>query len=190
MIHMLKSVGAAAGYGFWFAVRRAAPMLLWLMWLPLTWAVAADLFKTVATSLDPFTGFKVISVNVPNHCVGTNPIIHVTRFIKAPAPHGRYQSQFLPSGVGGPVCPHDGSPRTYKPQENILYAPRLYDYFGEAGQCWLTPGRSWQGELNWLFDRPWRLDAPISIKTNPFEVWPENDARCRAYEPHRNTGHQ
>ena len=60
MIYTIKSMGVAAGYSFWFAVRRALPLVVWLMWLPFAWTVASDIYKVIATYFDPFISFKVI----------------------------------------------------------------------------------------------------------------------------------
>lgn len=173
MIYTIKSMGVAA-VRFWFAVRRALPLVVWLMWLPFAWTVASDIYKVIATYFDPFISFKVISINVPNHCYGGNPSIHVTRFVKEPRDprqiiHGRYQSQFVPDAGGPPVCARDALPRTYKPQPQILWVPTLYEYMGESEQCRLPAGK-WRGQVVWSFDRPMRFDAVIPKATNVFEV--------------------
>lgn len=161
-----------------YAGRRALPLLRIALWLPAAIIIIGESIKTANSALHPFTGFTPISVNVPNHCSGENPVVHVTRFVRQ-SMRGRFHTQFeSASSAAPPRCAHDAQTRAYKPKPESFFATDMNDYFREGRACPLAPGR-WRGEITWTFERPWHLDAEVKITTNPFEVRSPADPRCR-----------
>lgn len=161
-----------------YAGRRLLPMLQWVMNIPVLLMVAALFCTHIMSVIDPFNGFRVYSVSVPNHCEGENPLIHVTRSSNAFI-EGAYNAEFLSgrNGRSAPMCSSGEIRFPYKPRDDFLVSRGLREYFNTPQSCTLPPG-VWRGSITWTFKPSWREESVVSIETFPFEVWPKSDARC------------
>jgi len=161
-----------------YASRRVLPLLQWSLNIPLFMVVASLLYTQIMTVVDPFTGFRVFSVSIPNHCEGENPSIHITRTSKAFI-NGEYTAEFLSgrSGRSAPRCSSGKVTFPYKPRDDFFVRQTLREYFNTPTSCELPQG-TWRGSINWSFKPPWREETIVSIETFPFEVWSKSDARC------------
>jgi len=160
-----------------YAMRRAWPLLNAFLWLPFTIIFTAEVVKEANSMFNPFVGFRPISVSIPNHCTGENPIVHVTRISKERV-IGSFLTKIEPAfGSGAGVCPFQSSDFEYRPRSDFFFASDMKSYFWQGQQCRIPPGK-WIGEVQWTFKRPWHADTVISIHTFPFEVWPTTDKRC------------
>jgi len=161
-----------------YAFHRNWVVLRAMAWLPFVLVFSGEAIKQLNDAIDPFTGFKVFSISVPNHCVGENPPIHVLR-TSTGFNRGAWFSWFERAGQNAaPLGPFFSRELAYKPKDDILLSMRLYDYFGDNG-CRLPAGR-WDGFVNWSFSRPWHNEALVHGETkSSFEVWPTSSPRCK-----------
>lgn len=166
---------------FGFAARRSAPLLRAAVYIPILMVFGGEVFKSLASEMQPFTGFRVVSVSVPNHCAGENPVVHVSRMLTQGA-EGSYLARFDPLSGGASAQAYQSTWFTYKPRRDFFFSTNLYTYFNGGAPFRLRPG-TYVGEIQWRFRRPWRNDTTITVRTFPFSVWPDTDPRCIAAAP-------
>jgi len=158
------------------------PMVKVFAWVPFGIAVLGASISYINNKLNPFDGFSVSSVSIPDHCQGDNPTIRIERTSKKPV-KGMFFSRCFrkSSGSAGAYgkCNYQSVIIDYKQRFDSVILTDLNDYLRHGAPCDLPPN-TWECEINWRFMRPWHDDTAVSIKTNTFTVWDRADPKCKS----------
>lgn len=167
----------AVRYGIRIANLRAAWLIKTTIYCVLAFWAGLFVFKTVML-LEPVGHYaKWISIEVPDHCEGTDPEIVVSRILKRPfRAHWYIQAENDRDPNRPPECSNDEF-TAYAERPMITVQVPLSNYLGR--QCFIHPGR-WHLEVRRTIINPWRWprEAPLQ-RSNSFTVLPKTDPRCK-----------
>lgn len=127
-------------------------------------------YKVVNDSLNPWDGFKVNSVHVPDFVQGDDPLIDIDRNARAEV-WGRFAAAYHRMDEDtGAICPFISPDlQFHKRSENGVHY-LLFDYMGKT--CDLSPGRYWI-ERQYTFKVPGHTPQHLPVSTNVFTVLPK-----------------
>lgn len=166
---MREAIGFA-NKRLWVFCRRMAFLPFWVILIQT--AVVA-----INTAKDPVSDwFRPISLYIPDHCEGDDPIVRYTREIRREF-SGTYRGYYIsPSNGSFPFLDSGVKPWPYKPRALATVRANMTNLMGGDARR-LAPGE-WYAGLDWTLDRPWRKPGTVTLYSNLFQVWPAEDIRC------------